>query len=37
MLFKDGFSKAHQPNYTVKGEMFLVLVTLRDYIIVIIQ
>ena len=37
ILFKDGFSKAYQPNYTVKEEMFLLSVTLRDYIIVIIQ
>ena len=36
-LFKDGFSKAHQPNYTVKGEMFLLSVVLHDYIIIIIQ
>ena len=32
-----GFSKAHQPNYAVKGEMFPLPVTLQDYIIVIIQ
>ena len=39
-LFKDGFSKAHQSNYTVKGGnvSFVSDVTnLHDYIIVIIQ
>ena len=34
-LFKDGFPKAHQPIYTVKGGNVLLSVTLRDYIIVI--
>ena len=36
-LFKDGFSKAHQPNYTIKGKMFILSVTLHDYITAIIQ